>query len=234
MKYQNRLVAPLRATAWVICLVMGGMHSSYAAATPEEAQQLAPDTAVNPEDGSSEVVIFDGDNVSPWRMYLGSSTNWMIPIEGPETKSYKSNIVSVKTTGYMKNMDAYQAEWKGGLGQVYWQEFQPWDLTALAAQGGALSMIVRIDKAPKKSVDLIMDCGYPCAGSLNMTNLFKTVPKDQWFRVSFKLNCFKEAGANLAHIVAPLVVATKGSFKMSFADVRLLTNPPAESVIPCG
>ena len=134
----------------------------------------------------------------------------------------------------MKKDDAVQAEWKGGLGQVYFQEFKTWDLTTLAAQGGALSMVIRIDKEPKKSVDLKMDCGYPCAGTLNMTKLFKAVPKDQWLRVSFKISCFKEAGANLSHIVAPLVLATKGSFKMSISDVRLLTDPPPESLIACG
>jgi beta-glucosidase len=67
-----------------------------------------------------------------------------------------------------------------------------------------------------------------------MTKLFKAVPKDQWLRVSFKISCFKEAGANLSHIVAPLVLATKGSFKLSISDVRLLTDPPPESLIACG
>jgi beta-glucosidase len=238
MKNQKRDMTPRRLTAWVTCLLISGLLSTGVTATQAaeqpEAQQALPETTVKPQEGPPEIVVFDGNNVAPWRMYLGSSTNWMIPIEGPETKSYKSNIVSVRTTGYMKSTDAYQAEWKGGLGQVYWQEFQSWDLTELAAQGGALSMVIRIDKEPKKSVELKMDCGYPCAGSLNMTQLFKTVPKDQWFRVSFKIDCFKEAGANLAHIMAPLVVATKGSFKMSFADVRLMTNPPPESVIACG
>jgi len=177
MKIQKRHMAAQRVTAWVICLMLGGLLSTGATAGPQaeqpEAQQAMPETAVNPQDGSSEVVIFDGNNVSPWRMYLGSSTNWMIPIEGPETKSYKSNIVTVRTADYMKKADAYQAEWKGGLGQVYWQEFEAWDLTELAAKGGALSMVIRIDKEPKKSVDLKMDCGYPCAGSLNMSELFR-------------------------------------------------------------
>ena len=104
----------------------------------------------------------------------------------------------------------------------------------LAKQGVALSMVIRVDKAPKKPVDLKMDCGYPCAGTLNMTKLFKAVPKDQWFRASFKVSCFKDAGANLGHIVAPMVLATKGSFKISISDVRLLMDPPPESVVACG
>lgn len=223
--------------AGALCLTLGLMLQTSAYAAPDAGQdelQVSPAAEPGAQDKPAEIVIFSGNNVPPWRMYLGSSTNWGVAVEGPETKSYKNNIVTVTTADYVKRADAYQAEWNGGLGQVYWQETQAWDLTGLAAQGGALSIVIRIDEEPKKSVDLKMDCGYPCAGSLNMTQLFKTVPKDQWFRVSFKLSCFKEAGANLTHIVAPLVVATKGSFKMSFADVRLLTNPPPESVIDCG
>lgn len=237
MKNRKYPMLPASVTARAFCLMLGAMLTASVHATPEAdqgAQQPAPDSGLKTQDGPADIVIFDGNNVPPWRMYLGSSTNWMVPIEGPETRSYKSNIVTVQTADYMKKADAYQAEWQGGLGQVYWQEVQAWDLTSLAAQGGALSMVIRIDEEPKKSVDLKMDCGYPCAGSLSMTQLFKTVPKGQWFRVSFKINCFKEAGANLTHIMAPLVVATKGSFKMSFADVRLLLNPPPESVIDCG
>lgn len=237
MKNRKYPMLPGSVTARAFCLMLGAMLTASVHATPEAdqgAQQPAPDAGLKTQDGPADIVIFDGNNVPPWRMYLGSSTNWMVPIEGPETRSYKSNIVTVQTADYMKKADAYQAEWQGGLGQVYWQEVQAWDLTSLAAQGGALSMVIRIDEEPKKSVDLKMDCGYPCAGSLSMTQLFKTVPKGQWFRVSFKINCFKEAGANLTHIMAPLVVATKGSFKMSFADVRLLLNPPPESVIDCG
>lgn len=233
MKKRKCINLPGSLAAGALCLLMVALTSATADATPE-ADQGAQQPAAGKQNGPADIVIFDGNNVAPWRMYLGSSTNWTVPIEGPETSSYKSNIVTVKTADYEKRDDAYQAAWEGGLGQVYWQADEPWDLTAMAAQDGALSIVIRIDDAPKKSVDLKMDCGYPCAGSLNMTQLFKTVPKDQWFRVSFKIACFKEAGANLAHIVAPLVVATKGAFKMSIADVRLLTNPPPESVIDCG
>jgi len=225
-----------RITAGVFCMMVNALLLAPAHATQEgekEAPRLAPDALTGKQEIPADIVIFDGNNVAPWRMYLGSSTNWSVPIEGPETSSYKSNIVTVRTADYEKRDDAYQLEWESGLGQVYWQVDQPWDLTDLAAQEGALSMVIRIDEAPKKSVDLKMDCGYPCAGSLNMTQLFKTVPKGQWFRVSFKINCFKAAGANLAHIVAPLVVATKGGFKMSIADVRLQVNPPPESVVAC-
>jgi len=182
----------------------------------------------------ADEIIFPGAVGSPWQLYLGSNANWMVPVQGPETTSYKSKVVTVRTIDNLAAADAVQAEWKAGLGQVYWQQADPQDYRELAAQGGALSMVIRIDKKPKKSVDVKMDCGYPCAGSLNMTKLFKAVPQDTWFRVSLKLSCFEAAGANLGNILAPLVVATTGSFTMSISDVRLLASPPQESLVDCG
>ena len=181
----------------------------------------------------NDEIVFSASGDSAWRLYLGSSSNWMVPVSGPLTTSYKSKVVTVSKIDNVAEADAIQAAWKGGLGQVYWQEDNTRDLRSFSEQGGALSMVIRIDKRPKKSVDLKMDCGYPCAGSLDMTNLFKTVPEDQWFRVSFKLSCFEEAGANLGNIVSPMVVSTTGSFKMSISEVRLTTNAPEESMVAC-
>ena len=182
----------------------------------------------------ADEAVFTGTGSTPWQLYLGSSSNWMVPVQGPETTSHKSKVVTVRTIDNMATADAIQAEWKGGLGQVYWQQSDPQDYRALAEKGGALSMVIRIDKKPRKSVDLKMDCGYPCAGSLNMTKLFKAVPEDTWFRISLKISCFEEAGANISNILSPLVVSTTGSFKLSISEVRLLADPPQESLVDCG
>jgi beta-glucosidase len=182
----------------------------------------------------ADETIFSASGDSVWRLYLGSSSNWMVPVQGDVTTSHKSKVVTVSRIDNAAQADAIQAVWKNGLGQVYWQQDEAQDYRELTEQGGALSMVIRIDKAPKKGVDVKMDCGYPCAGSLDMTKLFKTVPKDQWFRISLKLSCFKEAGANMSNILAPLVIATSGSFRMSIADVRLMENAPKESLLDCG
>ena len=182
----------------------------------------------------ADEVIFSGTGTSDWQLFLGSSSNWSVWFVPPETTTHKSKVVTVRTIDNVATADALQAEWKGGLGQIYWQKTDPQDYRELAEQGGALSMVIRIDKKPKKSVDVKMDCGYPCAGSLNMTKLFKAVPKDTWFRISLKLSCFEDAGANLGNILAPMVVATKGDFEMSISDVALMAQPPQESLIECG
>lgn len=218
--------------AFLRFLMLAGFLSMSVKASEDQPTNSVAETGQSAS--ASEIVVFSDNEDSTFWMMLGSSTNWSVPVQGPKTTSYKSKIVTVTTADYLKRDDAYQVEWKGGLGQVYWQRNDPIDLTDMAEKDAALSMVVRIDKAPKKSVDLKMDCGYPCAGTLSMTRLFQAVPVDQWFRLSFKLSCFKEAGANLTHIAAPLVVATKGSFKMSFSDVRIMTDPPQESLVDCG
>jgi beta-glucosidase len=182
----------------------------------------------------ADEVVFSNSGDSGWQLFLGSSSNWQVWFVPPETTTHKSKVVTVRTVDNLATADAVQAEWKGGLGQIYWQKPDAQDYREMAAQGGALSMVVRIDKKPKKSVEIKMDCGYPCAGSLNMTKLFKAVPEDTWFRMSLKLSCFEKAGANLGNILAPLVVATKGSFKLSISNVALLAQPPQESLIDCG
>ena len=126
-----------------------------------------------------------------------------------------------------------QVEWRGGLGQFVWQSIEPRDYKALSDQNGAITMALKVDQQPSKNVDLKMDCGYPCAGSMNMTKLFKSLPINQWVRISVNIQCFEKAGADLSKISAPLVLSTEGSFKVSFLDVRLITNAPKETLAKC-
>jgi beta-glucosidase len=234
----NRFMLSDTTPARILTLVLTGLLSSWAVAQtgPSQADvtQATDTVGESLQAKTADEIIFNGSSGAPWRLYLGSSSNWMVPINGPVTTSYKSKVVTVSWIDNIAELDAIQAEWKGGLGQVYWQKESPQDYRDLSEQGGALSMVIRIDKKPRKSVDLKMDCGYPCAGSLNMTQLFKSVPENQWFRISLKLSCFEKAGANLSNILAPLVVATSDDFRMSISDVRLTTNAPAESMVACG
>lgn len=182
---------------------------------------------------TEEKAIFTGKTQAPWQLYLGSESNWSVPVWGSETTTYKSEVVVARLMED-DGKEILQAQWNGGLGQVYWQQTSPADMSALLVDDFALSVVARIDQRPKKSVDLKMDCGYPCGGALNMTKLFKAVPTDQWFRMSFKLSCFEDAGANMTNIFSPLVIMTKGDFQISIMEVSLLKNAPVESLVDCG
>jgi beta-glucosidase len=178
-------------------------------------------------------IIFNGESQPPWQLFLGSESNWSVPVWGEETTTHKSEVLIVRQMNE-DGADVVQAEWNGGLGQMYWQQAIASDFSDLVEQDYALSVVARIDEKPKKSVDLKMDCGYPCGGALNMTKLFKAVPEGQWFRMSFQLSCFEEAGANMANIFSPMVFMTTGEFTISISEADLRQNPPPESLIPCG
>lgn len=180
-----------------------------------------------------DVVIFNGETQPPWQLFLGTESNWSVGVWGEETTAFNSEVVVVRMLEE-NGSDVVQAEWNGGLGQVYWQQPIASDFSHLVEAGYALSVVARIDQKPKKSVDLKMDCGYPCGGALNMTRLFKAVPEGQWFRMSFKLECFEEAGANMANIFSPLVIMTTGAFRISIQEAGVVANPPPESLVACG
>ncbi|MGD8346323.1 MAG: putative glycoside hydrolase [Lysobacterales bacterium] len=182
---------------------------------------------------SADITVFDGVSQAPFALHLGSEGNWSVPVWGKETTSHKSEAIVVRLLEEA-GQDIVQTQWNGGLAQVYWLQPIASDMQALTDSGAALSVVARIDQKPKKSVDLKMDCGYPCGGALNMTRLFKAVPEGQWFRMSFKLGCFEEAGANMANIFSPLVIMTKDDFGISISEVRILQNPPPESLVDCG
>ena len=194
---------------------------------------LLSSVAWTPAGADDTRVIFNGESQPPWQLFVGSESNWSVPVWGAETTTHKSEVVVVRQMN-AGGTDVLQAEWNGGLGQIYWQQPIASDFTPLVEEDYALSIVARIDEKPRKSVDLKMDCGYPCGGSLNMTRLFKAVPEGQWFRMSFKLSCFEEAGANMANIFSPLVIMTTGDFTISISEASLQQNPPPESVIDCG
>ena len=75
----------------------------------------------------ADEIIFSDSGGAPWRLYLGSSSNWMVPVSGPVTTSHKSKVITVREIDNVATSDAIQAAWKNGLGQVYWQEDQPRD-----------------------------------------------------------------------------------------------------------
>ena len=65
-----------KSTNLLICLLLTSLLSRVAFAQADE-------------------VVFSASGGAPWRLYLGSSNNWMVPVSGPVTTAYKSKVVTV-------------------------------------------------------------------------------------------------------------------------------------------
>ena len=191
---------------------------------------LAGKDKVNAELG--DIVVYEAADRAPWQLFMGTPANWTVRVTGAETQSTGADKLSVNRVDTDQG-DAISASWEAGIGQFYWQSEEPVDLRDYHKQGGALSMVARIDRKPEGKVTLKMGCGYPCEGTLNMETLFGQIPEGQWFHASFELECFKDSGAWMDRIISPLAIASDGEFGISVSDVRITANPEPKTLIRC-
>ena len=196
----------------------------------------APGIATADEDtGNAEledVIVYEAEDRAPWQLYLGTEANWTVWVTGQSTQSDGADRMTVNRVDTAQGQQI-SASWEGGNGLLYWQSELAVDLDAYEKRGGAVSMISRIDRTPEGKVSLKMGCGYPCEGSLPIEKLFASVPEGQWFRASFELECFKDSGAWMDRIIAPLIISTEGEFGITISDVRITANPAPETLIRC-
>ena len=178
-------------------------------------------------------IIFSGSNRDPWRAYVGDSSDWHKIVSG-QSMATPYGALTVTTVDGIVQEDSRMLNWTGGSeSQFYWQAQAPSDLSQLAVNGGALMMTFKVDKYPEGTVTQRMDCGWPCSGSIEMTDFFNSVPEGQWSTVGISLDCFSKVGVDLKKVTSPLVLVSKDPFGITFNDVRVVPNAPEKSLIKC-
>lgn len=158
---------------------------------------------------------------------LGDPTNWSNSIQGRQGESAGKKI-SVAPTSYKAEGDAIQIIWNKkklqGNFSIYGNAI---DLSKFK-DSAYLTLDIRMDQKPDKSVKIGMDCGYPCRAELTLNRLIKQMPKGEWFSLPIPLNCFKSDNFDLGKINSPLTLSTDGRFSLSITNVRLEKMPEGE------
>jgi beta-glucosidase len=182
---------------------------------------------------SAERIIFSGRTKAPWTAFVGDSSNWSLKVIGTQTKS-AFGALSVKTVDGIVQEDSRAVQWDGGqMSQFFFQSQTPLNLTDLADSGGALSMTFKTTKLPEGKVIQRMDCGYPCSGSFDLTQLFTALPTNEWVTASIKLTCFRDKGVDLSRVNAPLLITTDKPFALTIVDVRLTSDVTKNTIVIC-
>jgi len=189
------------------------------------------------EKAEGDLVIFRRGTRSPWVNYVGDEGNWLMPIAGAEARSVMGEL-SVRNVDVQVQEDGRLVTWQGtGVrdSQYYWKTPNDLgsDLTRFATSDGALQIALQVLESPKGSVKLRMDCGWPCRGELDVSKLFKRLPEKQWVRLSFPLACFRNAGADLSTINAPLVLVTGRPMSLVIYDAAIVEEPDPDAIVPC-
>ena len=161
---------------------------------------------------------------------IGDKKMWDT-IVGKEPISSASGYLSVQTDA---ELQALRADWNGkGEAQFFLAHESSRDYSAHLEQSSALVVLLRLEEAPNKKVQIKMGCGYPCDSSADVTKLLKALPPEQWVRLSFDLKCFADGGLNIKNVDTPMLITTKGEMSLSIADVSVVPGLGSEATIRC-
>ncbi|MCX7175905.1 MAG: putative glycoside hydrolase [Proteobacteria bacterium] len=190
--------------------------------------------------GASAVSIFNQTERAPYALYVSSAANnWIETAVGGDLNATLNlpatqPVIRVQTTQINTQQDAKLVTWFGQA-QIYLRSGRKEDLQAFAAANGALQFDTLISQLPQGSVTMAMDCGYPCRGTLDLTNAFKRIGTGAKRSVKIPLACFAVKGTDLANVDTPFNVQTAGQFSAAFADIKIVAGAAMDAdALSCG
>ncbi|MGJ8690870.1 MAG: glycoside hydrolase family 3 protein [Thalassotalea sp.] len=175
-------------------------------------------------------VIFNGTVQLPWRMELSS---------GLQNEIVNNNVqslgaVKIRATDKVVQEDALQINFDGSaLAKVAFTSNFTEDLRALKEADAALTFAVKVSEKPKAELMATMICETGCQGSIALNKTLASVADGQWHNLAIDLQCFAQAGADLAKITSALTLETKGEFSLVIADIAITPKQAANAVIKC-
>jgi beta-glucosidase len=98
------------------------------------------------------------------------------------------------------------------------------DLLRQANGDMAVSMRLRVDKAPAGPVRMELGCSGKACASLDAGKLLAGQPVGDWRTVKVKLSCFRGPDMDFTKLTSPLGFRTSGALGLSIADVALVSN----------
>jgi beta-glucosidase len=182
------------------------------------------------EAGPEPLVVFSGQAISPYALFLGDEGGWKVPADQPPTSSRAGHVA------LEPNVEgaAPRVTWNGeGLGQVFLSDGAARDLRPFKGAEPALVILMKVHSRPNRSVTLRMGCGYPCAADADVTRLFRWLPMEEWAQVAIDLDCFTDMGLDLERVSTPFLLLTRGRLSVSLADVRLVPGMGDGATVAC-
>jgi beta-glucosidase len=169
--------------------------------------------------------IFDRSVQKPWRENVRS---------GKKTIDITSNVqklgaISYRTLDKAVQEDARAISFDGSeMASINIVSNFPKDLRAYAETPSTLKLKVKLDQKPTSDVYLSMLCEGSdknlCKAELNISNIVNNLPENKWQDISIDLNCFINAGVDLAKVMVPFQLSTQGSLKLSYSDITISPN----------
>lgn len=193
-----------------------------------------PETSGTAGTAESRTVYFDAGPVAPWRLYVGDDEeNPAVEVLGTRTSTVNSTRLVVQPVDRELQGDALRARWDGtGKAWLFLQSASAVDLTRESNGELSLSFDVMVAEAPSSNVMLSMGCGDACRGSVEVHDVLRKLPTNQWQTVNVRLRCFESSGVQMASITRPLEISTDGTLDIRLSNVRLTSASVGKAMCP--
>jgi beta-glucosidase len=173
------------------------------------------------EAAAGDLVVFDRVEGPVHRMAIGSPPNWRLPL-GDDLNAVVATAdgaVKAEVAQVDVQQDARRITFAGD-GQYSAFSDRKQDYSGFLDGHAALAFELVVDQAPAGAVHVRIDCGYPCGGSVDVTQALRALPLHARATLRIPLQCWVDQGVDFSGIASPFAIDTDRAFSASIADIR--------------
>ncbi|WP_037584797.1 putative glycoside hydrolase, partial [Stigmatella aurantiaca] len=178
--------------------------------------------------GTTSLVMFNRGNQNGWVMRVGAPSNWdgiAVAQSTSTATSTAGNELSATPVDDRNGLQwaAVKATWNNATAEIYMQNSNKTEVKNLQtylSSGGALVFDARVSTKPSGAVKARVDCVYPCAGEIDITNALNALPVNSWTELAIPLQCFAAKGTDFTRINTSVLLYSQGALELSLANIR--------------
>jgi len=195
-------------------------------ASHTQVARQGEDPGVKVPRGSLDRYFVNGRTFSPWRFALQEKGETRLVPDRAEPFGLDGNISIAPIDAGGVQEGGRQVTWTGRGQAAVLLTGMSLDLLRQANADMSLQIDYRLDQAPTGAVRLALGCEPGCgdAGSVAIEPLLSKAPVGVWHTLKVPLGCFREKGADLARIAAPMVLGSSSRMQLSIAAVNLASD----------
>ena len=188
-----------------------------------------------PPDAHEDLAVFQQVVAPGLRMVMGSPADWRVPV-GDDLNAAKSTSdghLRLETSQVNLQQDARKLAF-ADVAQFAIDTPKALDLAGYRKADAAVAFDVMVVQPPAGDVHVRVDCGFPCSGEMEIAPVLKALPVNTRATLRIPLQCFVDAGLDLATVDTLFALDTEKPVVLSVANVRWeVGGAKATGVLPC-
>ncbi|MDZ4363576.1 exo 1,3/1,4-beta-D-glucan glucohydrolase [Brevundimonas sp.] len=193
-----------------------GYGLSYA--RPGAVATLSEESGVTDMGSNVDRYFVDGRFVAPWALMLNDAGGQNKPNTEASAVSPRGGV-TMRVIDDLAQESGRQFAFSGNGPATVEIWGTAIDLTRQSNGEMALSFRYRVDQAPQGRIVLALN-----GGGVDITDLLKGAPLDEWQTVKVRLSCFSDAGASLDAVEIPFQLRAEDAVTLSVSEIRLGSN----------